>query len=695
MQLGTLLRGLFALLVLLATSPAMAVLRTWPGSAPCNGTLQACIDGAANGDFIDIATANPIDENLNLYERSLSLRAAPGFAPNLAPGRWISATTSSLIGDVTVRISGISLHDAYVSVRYSGTGTGTYDLRDLELEQSGGGASTYIEVEAAAGSVDATLYDNRIRGVPASLNHGLLRLNNRGAVLDAQVYYNQVNSMLPGYTEGAGIFVDETGGGSGTVKLHANTVRGAFSRSAIWISEGLFSSTASSFGARIYSNVVVGTGNVDFNNGRGIGLVVNEGSIDAQVINNTVSNAYEGVTASQWSGGGSGASISGVVNGNLLVANHGLFFNQPLAAGVTNDYNLINATSNNGLTLGSHTITAPAGLVAPTMPRLAAGSPAIDAADATTLGLGIIINGLPVTDADGLRRLKGPSPLKPDIGAYEHGDASFLHTATADSISGHITRIDDPATNGLPAVDPFATPNFTAGGIGPPVTFNLPYGTYYASGQWRLFNEDQVTPMPVGAHFNLFVPAPAGSGGGVFRHVATSTNTSAWSTQLDDSSVNDKPDRIVLVAQNYTAGAVYNPHPVGVYYFAFGGPGAWFVIDLDQPSGVDMPDGAGFSVYAQEPSPNAFRATKPTGGSGNELVLDHPLLNDTPCAQPMVTRMWSGAAISGNFDVYYTNGRWRIFSYGSPIAVGDQFNVLVNPAQVEACSDVIFADGFE
>jgi hypothetical protein len=65
-------------------------------------------------------------------------------------------------------------------------------------------------------------------------------------------------------------------------------------------------------------------------------------------------------------------------------------------------------------------------LVGDATPRLRA-SPAIDAADTNTLGLGIIINGLPVTDADGLRRIKGATN-KIDIGAYESGDVSFAHT---------------------------------------------------------------------------------------------------------------------------------------------------------------------------------------------------------------------------------------------------------------------------
>ena len=59
----------------------------------------------------------------------------------------------------------------------------------------------------------------------------------------------------------------------------------------------------------------------------------------------------------------------------------------------------------------------------------------------------------------------------------------------------------------------------------------------------------------------------------------------------------------------------------------------------------------------------------------------------------LVHRDIDGNPVPGHFDVDYHDGRWRIFAYdGMP--AGTQFHVLVNPAQVAACDDVIFADGF-
>jgi len=101
----------------------------------------------------------------------------------------------------------------------------------------------------------------------------------------------------------------------------------------------------------------------------------------------------------------------------------------------------------------------------------------------------------------------------------------------------------------------------------------------------------------------------------------------------------------------------------------------------------------GFNVYAQEPSPNAWRATA-TAPATNEIRLDHPLLDNTPCARPQATRLLGGSLISTHFDFNYSLGKWYIEGY-SGIAPGEQFNVLIDPAQVFDCTDRIFADGFQ
>lgn len=680
---------IFPLCLLPGLACAGGVASVWPGAAPCNTTLQACIDATPNGGTVSIATDTPIEENINLYNRSISLVPYTASQPRFAPGYWISVTSAPILGNQDVTLRGLRLTNAYVSASYGGVGTARYDFSGLVLEQSSS-APTYLRVEARNGAtVEARIYDNRVRARPFDLNAGLIELRGNGGTLNVEAYYNQVDNTSSVATDGAGIFVDVINTGGGTYKLHGNQVRGGFLRSGIFVSEGLFAATTSSFDARVYSNAVIcAEPNGSGGGGSGIGFTVNNGSISAQALNNTLTRCSFGIAANNWSGGGgAGAAISGTVKNNLIVGTRGLTFTPALTTSLSNDYNLLNVTSN-AATLGANTITANAGLVALTVPRLRADSPAVDAADNTALGLGVIFNALPTNDADGLRRFKGGASGNADIGAYEYGDQHLLHVARSTNISVHVTTIDSPLLNGRPATNPVVTPHWNGSGAGVPNDAAL--GIYYGASRWRLFNEDVSISMPPNAAFNTFVPA---DGGGSFRHVSSAGNSSAYVTQLDDSSVNNLPERIILVTQNWSAGGgVYNPHPIGLNYLADSGGGRWRIVNIDLAG--TMPLNAGFNVYAQQASPNAFRVSR--GANGNAIELDHPLLNNTACARPQVTRIYGGAAVPRNFDVYYGtgNGRWRIYSY-SALNAGDAFNVLVDPAQVAECTDGIFAYGFQ
>jgi hypothetical protein len=79
---------------------------------------------------------------------------------------------------------------------------------------------------------------------------------------------------------------------------------------------------------------------------------------------------------------------------------------------------------------------------------------------------------------------------------------------------------------------------------------------------------------------------------------------------------------------------------------------------------------------------------------GTSVRLDHPLLDNIACARPQITRLYGASFVSGNFDVSYSAGQWYIYGY-SGISVGDQFHVLIDPAQVFDCTDRIFADGLQ
>src|SRR5690606_14582850 len=73
---------------LLLVNPALAATRTWPGAAPCDATLQACIEASASGDIVLIASDIAINEDITLSQ-SLSLLAAPGRIARFAAGRGV------------------------------------------------------------------------------------------------------------------------------------------------------------------------------------------------------------------------------------------------------------------------------------------------------------------------------------------------------------------------------------------------------------------------------------------------------------------------------------------------------------------------------------------------------------------------------------------------------------------------------
>lgn len=678
--LATLLLSLGTSPVVRAGSPIMA----WPGPAPCNGTLQACIDAAGVGGIVELRTDATVNESLAI-DTSLTLRAAAGFRPALASGRGITASAGGT--ELVVRIEGLSLSNGNIVMQYSGTGNATLEARRNRLHSAGALAAGIRVENTGSGSLLARVVENRLDVVVPSLFVGAIEVGASAGSIAAQVLHNRIVSDSA--SEGWGIFVDATGGSSVTAAIAFNEVRGRFVRNAIGGSEGLFTSTDSTLVADVFNNVVVCGGR----EGGGIGFSLGDGTIDADVVNNTIVQCDRATGFSRWSSSEGGGSISGFVVNNLIAFNQvGLFFNPEFDGPVDNQYNLVFGNGSNQFTAGPGTLAVDPLLLGEQHPWLRAGSPAIDAGNPFA-PFEQDNAGLLQLDAAGLRRVKGANV---DIGAYEFGDTGLLHAATSGNTSAHVTSINGAPFDSDNDARLLVTPSYN-GGTGPQgPAMDDPLGVYDAGGHWSIFAEDLST-MLVGTRFNVFAPA---QGPGVFAHVATPASISAWSTQIDDPATTNYPDRIVLATQNWGASGsgVYNPHPIAVFHFGFG-DSYWFVTNSDQPAGVDMPDNAGFNIYAQDPSPNAFRAVATSDtASGQALVLEHPLLDDTPCAQPQATRISFGAPVAEHFDVRYFSalGRWGILHQGVPsMPLGSAYFVLVDALQVHLCTGELFRDGFE
>lgn len=92
-----------------ASPSAGAATLNWPGPAPCNGTLQACIDAAAGGDTIQLAGGVTIDEAIQIQNKSLTLRGASNGVSRFAAFREVLvAVTGSTGRSVTIEGSSSS-----------------------------------------------------------------------------------------------------------------------------------------------------------------------------------------------------------------------------------------------------------------------------------------------------------------------------------------------------------------------------------------------------------------------------------------------------------------------------------------------------------------------------------------------------------------------------------------------------------
>ncbi len=275
-----------------------------------------------------------------------------------------------------------------------------------------------------------------------------------------------------------------------------------------------------------------------------------------------------------------------------------------------------------------------------------------------------------------------------DIGAYETGDIRILDTFQ--NTNTHVNSIENQNINNQANPNLQVMHNWNPNNGGSGTYNNSNFGVFNPSTTWSIFNQDFVQMTP-GTAFNVWSPAPSN-----FTFVHTANNVSESSTEVDASRLNNKPDAILSVTQLWdsSAGSVYNDSPVGAFYDLF--QNKWRINNSNLTA---MPLNAKFNVYHQTASANAFVHKAVTANTLASITyIDHPLLNNTPCAQFQVTHV--GLTINTHpLGVYYEglNSKWGIFNQNTEdMANNAEFHVIVSAEQIEECSgDLIFADDFE
>lgn len=679
----TLLRWILlsALLILPSISHALV----WPGSAPCNTTLQACINSASTGTTLEIASNTPIDESPNIGI-PMTLKSASGYAPQLVAERVINV---SMNADGIFAVEGILVPRGYINVTHNG-GNATLRVRRMRVLEPISGTAEISLYSPSSASLSYEISENDLsyywNTFDGAIRAAIQVLDSGTGSADGSIHDNRVNASG---TESAGILVSVQDHSHFT-RVFGNWVRGGNRYGSIYLRQGnLIGSGSGTLTGYVLNNIV--TPYSSTGDAHGITVDAYFGGLNLQAFNNTVSGAYSGINVYV----GAAATGNGRIANNLLAGNTlSIALAQGGSGAISNDHNLLFGGSLSGATAGAGSITSDPKLRgAPGNPWLNSGSPAIDSGDSAALSAVLTTAAIARVDGAGLRRFKGSSNLV-DIGALEYGDTTFLHRV-ANTAPSSFSEINNPASNGAASRYVQVTSNWNPDG-GSGLYENHPVSALYSTvtNRWTLRQED-LTAFPNDARFNLFVPA---LGVGQFRHVVTGATLSGDATTLNDSGLDNQPNRILLATRDSVDpnATIYDDlHPFGVFYFALGGPGKWFVSHLDSTS---MGSGGTFHVYWQEPSANAFLHAATTGNSsGNTSRIDHPLLNGHPCARFQITTGIGGSTFNGHqTGVYYTGGYFYIFNQDlTSIPVGTQFHVVLDAQQIFECSDVIFANGLD
>ena len=194
---------------------ALPVAWIWPGSAPCNTTLQACVTNASSGDTVLVAQSGTISEQITIRDKSLILTAQTGFNPVIDAGVVVNSSGGATV-DVT--ISDIDFaHSVLVSLS-QGTGN-VVTLDHISAVSSGADPGVYATVynESTVNVLHSTFADGGFYpGIELT-----------SPVSHANLTYNVIGNSVTGHGRSdnpTGIYLNATDAGTLKVNVYNNAV---------------------------------------------------------------------------------------------------------------------------------------------------------------------------------------------------------------------------------------------------------------------------------------------------------------------------------------------------------------------------------------------------------------------------------------------------------------------------------------
>jgi hypothetical protein len=400
-------------LVVYAAGVARGATLTYPGVGACGTTLQACVDAAAAGDTLEIATNTPIDTDVTIA-KSLTLTARSGFTPVIgtsATHRTVTATDAGLGGGaVQIRLADLTLNNAEVAVLLDDDSGHAVTVERLDLAHSSGGTTGQgISVDLRAPSSSVVLRQNKVVTPGDAIRLASELPSGSGTLL---AIANRITTFNPSASR-TGILVDLAGGGTVTAYVYSNVVYGV-SRASGGAGIDVFSSDSVTAGVNIINNTF------DDVQGNTNSIQVRSPTGSAQAVVNIFNNI---VTRS------SQASIAILNPGTQeLEVNHG--FNDFFGSAAPDQYGGYGPAGPMTVSVDPLYVNAAAADY-----RLQVGSPVLDAGASNPTG------GIPEIDASGGTRVFGASI---DIGAYELGPPTTTTTTTVPLGSTTSTTLAPP-----------------------------------------------------------------------------------------------------------------------------------------------------------------------------------------------------------------------------------------------------------
>lgn len=248
---------------------------------------------------------------------------------------------------------------------------------------------------------------------------------------------------------------------------------------------------------------------------------------------------------------------------------------------------------------------------------------------------------------------------------------AFVHTSSTANTSGHITTIDNAATNGKANLVLIVQQVYG-------VYNTNEIGVWFSGGKWKIFNQNR-RPLPQNAVFHVLVIDPA-QYRRAFVHTTSAANTRGHVSNIDHVMTNNKPNEVVFITQRY---GKYNTSPVGVWYSS----GKWTVFNENKqpiPAGtmfnvVVLPSGALEGINSYQGA--AFTHTVSSGNimSGRKHVskINHNSLNNKPKAFVFLTNNWVNTYNTNTTGAWYSQPNWTVFNQNrQAIAPNLRVNVL-------------------